>query len=73
MWSTLTNDVYTLTAHSPQSENDRAFKAMSNTEIEAKRLENKLSRFMKDKVVARKTVQHMLEKVSKEKVSIRQA
>lgn len=45
-----------------EAENAKAVKAMSAAEIEGKRLENKLSRFQKDKAVARKAVQQMLEK-----------
>lgn len=39
---------------------------MSAAEIEAKKLEHKLARFNKDKAAARKVVQTMLEKVSRE-------
>lgn len=47
----------------PQAENDKANKAAAAAELESKKLENKLSRYLKDKAAARRTLQHMLEKV----------
>lgn len=46
-----------------QAENEQSNKQASALDLEGKKLENKLARFLKDKATARKTLQHMLDKV----------